>query len=156
MLKLLEESTHDVNVGNEEGETPLLLACRAGNYYVAIQLLESGADPNIANSSGDTPLHWLLSFEQDQIAGIGKPLIELTHGIDRVSGLWQATFPGENAFIKGTPLMRAIALSRDLGSPSLKTSKPLSCSGPQGHVFFAYSNVKRRLPGSTCDSVRKG
>ena len=112
MSKLLDESTHDVNEGNEQGETPLLLACRAGNYHVAMQLLDSGADPNIANFLGDIPLQWLLSFKQDQVAGIGKRLVELTQGIDPVAGLWQYTFSGENAFIHGTPLMRAVSRNR--------------------------------------------
>lgn len=107
--KLLSESIDDINEGNFQEETPLLLACRAGNYHIAALLLEAGADPSIANHVGDTPLHWLLSFEKGQAADLCRKILAKTHDVDPVAGLWKYTSPGDNAFIEGTPLMRAVS-----------------------------------------------
>lgn len=46
----------DVNCKNNEGETPLLLACKMGNKKKAIMLARHRADPKIAGDDGVTPL----------------------------------------------------------------------------------------------------
>lgn len=49
---------HGANVNqpnNSGGETPLHLACRAGNYPTVAALLAAGADATLRNSNGQTP-----------------------------------------------------------------------------------------------------
>jgi hypothetical protein len=47
----------DLNCQDFNGDTPLALACMAGNVHTMTTLLERGADPNIPNTRGDTPMH---------------------------------------------------------------------------------------------------
>lgn len=46
----------DVNVENDVGQTPLILAAMGGNTKVIEMLLDAGANPNIADHDGVTPL----------------------------------------------------------------------------------------------------
>jgi ankyrin repeat protein len=50
--------TFDVNEkdSRQEGNTPLLLACRSGNFEIAEMLVTAGAGVRAANYRGDTPL----------------------------------------------------------------------------------------------------
>jgi len=43
----------DVNAAAKNGQTPLLIACTAGNATVAAALLDRGADPNKRDASAD-------------------------------------------------------------------------------------------------------
>ncbi|KAL2396882.1 hypothetical protein ABEF93_004316 [Exophiala dermatitidis] len=67
--------TLTVNQLNDAGETPLLSACRAGQREVVKLLIEIGADPTIVTSSKESPLHWLISFEEDEVEEIGNSLV---------------------------------------------------------------------------------
>ncbi|MCJ1251626.1 hypothetical protein MMC30_008861 [Trapelia coarctata] len=112
MSKVLGQSVHDVDIMNVNGETPLLLACRSGNYHVAMQLLEAGANPSLASHSGDTPIHWLLSFSEGHMADVGRRLIEKSVDLNAVADEWAYNICAENVFIHGTPLMRAVSRNR--------------------------------------------
>ena len=48
--------TFDVNEDDSEGNSPLLLACRSGNFEMAEMLVVAGAGVSAANKRGDTPL----------------------------------------------------------------------------------------------------
>jgi hypothetical protein len=48
--------TFDVNEEDSEGNSPLLLACRSGNFEMAEMLVCAGAGVSAANERGDTPL----------------------------------------------------------------------------------------------------
>jgi ankyrin repeat protein len=56
--RLLVDSTSDVNVRNEVGQTPLMLAAQAGNVMFAHPLLEVGADASLLDKDGRSVLHW--------------------------------------------------------------------------------------------------
>ena len=56
MVSLSLRVRADFDVRNERGNTPLLLACRAGNMEIAMVFLGEGSDPFLANMLGDTPL----------------------------------------------------------------------------------------------------
>ncbi|KAM0196438.1 hypothetical protein ACHAPC_000153 [Botrytis cinerea] len=60
---------------NDVGETPLLSACRSGHRDIVESLLSRGADLTIATSSKESPLHWLISFNEDEVYVAGQALI---------------------------------------------------------------------------------
>jgi len=60
---------------NDVGETPLLSACRSGHRVVVEQLLSRGADPRITTNSKESPLHWLISFDEDEVHAVGQAMI---------------------------------------------------------------------------------
>jgi hypothetical protein len=53
---MLMDAGADVSVANEQGNTALLLACKAGNLELATKLMEAGADVSVANKQGDNAL----------------------------------------------------------------------------------------------------
>jgi len=50
----------DPNAENESGETPLLMACKKGNYALIKLLLENGSRPNTSSSDVMTPLNTII------------------------------------------------------------------------------------------------
>jgi hypothetical protein len=59
--------TYDVNKKDYQGNVPLLLACRSGNFEIAEILVCAGASVGAANERGDTPL----------LAAVGAGQLEL-------------------------------------------------------------------------------
>jgi len=59
--------TFDVNEKDSQGNSPLLLACRSGNFEMAEMLVVAGAGVSAANERGDTPL----------LAAVGAGKLEL-------------------------------------------------------------------------------
>ncbi|KAG1334089.1 putative ankyrin-1 [Cocos nucifera] len=61
---LLEELKLDVNMRDDDGETPLIHASRQGHFLTAKYLLDQGTDPSASSELGATALH--------HAAGIGN------------------------------------------------------------------------------------
>jgi hypothetical protein len=59
--------TYDVNEEDEHGNSPLLLACRSGNFEIAEILVMASAGVSASNKRGDTPL----------LASVGAGKLEL-------------------------------------------------------------------------------
>ena len=55
---LMEEEGADVNIPNNNGNTPLMIATRNGHTEIARMLIDRGADVNIPDNNGNTPLTW--------------------------------------------------------------------------------------------------
>ena len=72
VLSLIQAGV-DVNIQDERGMTPLMLACRAGHVDLVVKLIETGANMNIQGYSGDTAL--IYATKKSQINCIQK-LIE--------------------------------------------------------------------------------
>jgi len=68
-------SALNVNQLNDQGETPLLSACRSGHRDVVETLLQHGADASIVPMNNESPLHWLVSFDDEDIDDVGVQLI---------------------------------------------------------------------------------
>ena len=61
---LLEEAKLDPNAKNNDGDTPLHLACRNENYIVVKLLVrDERCNPHEKNSEGDTVLHIACRFK---------------------------------------------------------------------------------------------
>ena len=68
IVSLLSRAGADVEVGDGDGNTPLLLACRAGHLELAQVLVDKGADASAANEQGDTPLLAAVAAGNAQLA----------------------------------------------------------------------------------------
>ena len=55
---LLSTSSNMLNTANDEGETPLVIACMKSNLTIADLLIDAGAEVNKALLNGNTPLHF--------------------------------------------------------------------------------------------------
>jgi len=56
VVSLLKESPSLINVRNDRGWTPLIVACHGQHIPLVESLLQLGAEPNLANLKGTTPL----------------------------------------------------------------------------------------------------
>ena len=72
---LIDTYSVPVNLLNDQGETALLSACRAGHTRVVHILLNLGADASISTAKNESPLHWLVSFEAGDVTAIGDALL---------------------------------------------------------------------------------
>lgn len=90
VAQLLLEHGADVNVRDDDHNTPLFLAMRHGASNLVRFLLEHGADPNLQNKEGKNPFHELLGPQDsgwtphyhsaDYICVVARLLLE--HGAD--------------------------------------------------------------------------
>ncbi|CAF4434480.1 unnamed protein product [Rotaria magnacalcarata] len=55
MIRLLVKYGADLNVRDEDGQTPLFYAANSGNISCLTLLLELGADRSIVNNDGELP-----------------------------------------------------------------------------------------------------
>jgi ankyrin repeat protein len=97
---------------NTIGETPLLVACRAGHTAVAKFLLYSGSDPSICATTGATALHFLSSFNDKHIPGMASLLLQHGAKIDQLShntSIYKELFDSPFGITEGTPLLWAVA-----------------------------------------------
>ena len=76
---LLSTSDDMLNIPNDEGETPLIIACMKGNLIVAKLLIDAGADVNKALLNGNTPLHF-AAWSGNKF--VGRDLIGASAQID--------------------------------------------------------------------------
>ena len=66
----------EVNQINDQGGTPLLYACRSAQLSTALWLLDHGGDAKIAAKNGESTLHWLISFDEEEVNELLPKLME--------------------------------------------------------------------------------
>ncbi|KAH6892463.1 ankyrin repeat-containing domain protein [Thelonectria olida] len=118
---LIRKFKADVNEQNNDGDTPLLLACRHGHFPLIAKLLSNGARANIANKYGETPLHWVINVPNEPTSVNGRHIpsvLEMsiimlsdTGDLEAKAQLYSA---GGDYFTRlkwaaGTPLHRAVS-----------------------------------------------
>ncbi|KAL2826473.1 hypothetical protein BDW59DRAFT_145225 [Aspergillus cavernicola] len=118
---LLGEFKVDINARNDNGDTPLLLACRNGKSPLVVKLVTKGARADIANIFGETPLHWVLNIPNQTIDVSGVPGNMLSLAIDLLiygggslrahAEMWCSAgdFYNRLRWAAGTPLHRAVS-----------------------------------------------
>jgi ankyrin repeat protein len=108
---ILRSASNMVNVVNNFNETPLLSACRSGQFEAATYLLDHGADAATSTSDGESPLHWLISFTQaGECTEIAQRLEQAGADVNKVAAENASCFNlFSNFLIPGTPLHRATA-----------------------------------------------
>ncbi|KAI0544599.1 hypothetical protein F4679DRAFT_516712 [Xylaria curta] len=62
VVSLIERHHRLLNYRNDSGDTPLLSACRYGQFDVSLTLLRNSADASLTNASGENGLHFLWRF----------------------------------------------------------------------------------------------
>lgn len=73
---LLSDNPNVLNVRNNFGDTPLLSACRYGQWNTAQELLKRSSDASLSNSLGENALHFLWRFNYKQAKSLlGKLLV---------------------------------------------------------------------------------
>lgn len=65
-LKLAIKECDDLNVKNNEGQTPLCLVAKC-RYDLVKLLVENGADVNLQSDERISPLHWAVEFDNEEI-----------------------------------------------------------------------------------------
>ncbi|KAJ5281640.1 hypothetical protein N7478_007012 [Penicillium angulare] len=118
---LISEFPVDINARNDNGDTPLLAACRNGKFPMAFKLVAKGARANISNINDETPLHWVLNIPDEDFHFNGQTVNKLSIVIDSLlyaggdleaqAGAWASRadkFPSL-FWTSGTPLHRAVA-----------------------------------------------
>lgn len=110
---LLDTYDIQVNQQNDQQETALLCACRAGQIEIVQILLRHGADASIATPNRESPLHWLISFNGDDVKTVGELLIASGADIRLVTtrDINYSVFPGGielDHLAPGTPLNWAV------------------------------------------------
>ncbi|KAI8713360.1 hypothetical protein NCS52_01280200 [Fusarium sp. LHS14.1] len=83
---LLNKYKCNINLPNQSfSETPLVCACRAGQYDSAKFLLENGADPNGSKSGQEAPLHWISRFGRAEMRLTTKRLVDAGADMSRMT-----------------------------------------------------------------------
>ena len=66
-VKLIRYGT-DVNMIDENGNTPLIAACSGSNILLAKVLIRKGANVNAVGENDYTPLLWACTFDYSELA----------------------------------------------------------------------------------------
>jgi len=112
--ELLSASDQYRNQTNDEGDTPLMAACRFGQFASAQILLQSGCDATSRNQFGENALHFIWCFNSDEGGQLARQLLEKGAKADNVSR--RTILANEldvRPIVKGTPLERVVARGRD-------------------------------------------
>jgi ankyrin repeat protein len=83
LIKIAIENKIDINIKNDAGNTPLLLAIYNNKKLLVDKLLDMNADPNMKNLDGIAPLH-LAIYNIEKINCYAK-LIEMKADINTVT-----------------------------------------------------------------------
>lgn len=110
----------DVDAVNSRGETAFFLSCKSGHAEIAGLLLSRGADPCVCNQFGEHALHWLESFEEEDVAAHAADFVRRGLNIHQQSQLDESFMDGTareyfHRHVQGTPLHRAV----EAGNPLL-------------------------------------
>lgn len=65
-LKQAIEKCDDLNIKNNEGQTPLCIVAKC-RYDLVKLLVEKGADVNLQSDEIISPLHWAVEFDNEEI-----------------------------------------------------------------------------------------
>lgn len=102
-----------INRQNQQGDTPLLCATRAGHHEILIRLVGQNADASIRNAAGENPLHFLGSLDDDQIPVAAQLLVTAGAAIDAEAKAYTGnTYLQTKPTGKGCPKLRAVMLDQ--------------------------------------------
>ncbi|KAK6527425.1 hypothetical protein TWF694_004414 [Orbilia ellipsospora] len=120
--KLCELCPININWVTTVGETGLSLSCRSGNVSVTRFLLDKGCDPGIADEYGVTPLHFLSSFDDEDVPLISRLLVENGAPLEArssTSARYRNSIDSLYGRSKGTPLNWAVGADNIVATKAL-------------------------------------
>lgn len=111
----------NIDLSNQSlSESPLVCACRSGNFDCAIYLLEKGANANGTEFGQEAPLHWLMRFSKHDMRLLARRLLDSGADLEHVSGTMRKDIRNiiadweDTLGLRLTPLGRAVLMqSRD-------------------------------------------
>ena len=115
----LDAGSVDIDAVNLRGETAFFLSCKSGHPKIVNLLLSRGANPRVCNQFGENALHWLESFEDEDVAMYTADFIRRGLDIHEQSRLDETFTDGTareylHRYVPGTPLHRAVAAGNAL------------------------------------------
>ncbi|KAF5266835.1 hypothetical protein FOXYS1_2325 [Fusarium oxysporum] len=125
LKQLVDHGFVNVNHLNEWNESPLLWASRAGHRDVVFHLLDCGADPSVASNEGTTPLHFLSSFDDEDVHEVCRRLVDAGADLEARSKSGHRYRQGLDSTygdVDGTPLTWAVAANNRVAVQALVTS----------------------------------
>jgi len=123
MFESFESSSLDIivaNSKNEQGDTPIICATRAGHFDMLSRLISRNADASLTNSFSENPLHFLTSLDDLDIPTAAQLLVGAGAELDA-----EATGFSGNAYLesrprgKSCPRLRAIFANNPLALHTL-------------------------------------
>jgi uncharacterized protein len=73
-----------IDAGDEQGNSPLAVACRAGRMEAVRKLIQFGANVEAANDAGHTPLNWAVLAEEPEAV---QALLKAHARVNTVTGV---------------------------------------------------------------------
>ena len=78
----------DLDIQNDEGDTPLLLACQSGQAKTLSLLIRNGASAAIQNKFGENALHFAWCFFGSDARLVVDELVSSGAALDAVALGW--------------------------------------------------------------------
>jgi len=162
VVRLLTHHHASVDKRNTHGETALLVACRSGQAAVSQCLMDHGASVSIASASGESPLHWLCSFDDQDISCIASRMCALGANIDAQAEAQEYSGLHYN---EGTALDRAVAQTNStavhvllrLGATVSVSSLATACASLSTSVLRALLETRSmRIGAADRKSIGRG
>ncbi len=104
----------NINLENQlQYETPLVCACRSGQFDCAAFLIEAGARAVASDIGEEAPLHWLGAFADGEIKPLARMLVAAGADLEQPSGIGRRSMNAdwEQLFqVSVTPLGRAVLM----------------------------------------------
>ena len=60
----------NIDQADDDGNTPLNIACQNGDYNIVKALIRAGAELNTQNRQGNTPLHYAKTYDYPEVMSI--------------------------------------------------------------------------------------
>ena len=171
-LLSFNKPVYEVDVAAKNGDTPLLVACRAQRRESIGLILQLGADATLCNEQGQTPLHWAALL--DDCTGLINEIVSRGADINAMSGLAMSNLAWllgglssvqVTGHVQGTPLRwatvtgnaEAVQLLLDLGADPdqavPETGSPLEVAVVQGRSEIVEILLRNRPGGYTIPSM---
>ena len=114
------DAKKDLNVKNEDGDTPLLYATKLGLSYLVKRFLEHGANPDIRDAEGDTAL--IIASKNSTIYSTSQYEDPETGGLRLMFGAPPSTYNYPNSQIKTVTYLLKSGANHELKDNSGKTA----------------------------------